>query len=274
MVQPMWKLFLVLSTLATYVSAQDDEPDETGGDDPLESDMLTPEQLQGLVGKLDTNQDGKVSMDEMMSFASKMRHQIAHKDAGAVIEEMDSDKDGFLSLEELMKDMEYQDADEADKLEAAASKQLEEAKFKAADEDGDGKLSPKEVPALFYPEVSPDVLEVASAASFKQKDSDGDGFLTSKEFWEMTDGTDPSDEEEQDFKRLDKNGDGKLNVEEIMAWESGVFHTEEAMRKLFDISDKNSDMHLSNEELQSAREAIAASDAHYHLLEWAEHNEL
>jgi len=60
----------------------------------------------------------------------------------------------------------------------------------------------------------------------------------------------------------------------LRAWESGRFHTEDAMKKLFDVADNNGDMHITGEELVEAREAIAASDAQYHLIEWAEHHEL
>merc|ERR1712151_795594 len=109
-------------------------------------------------------------------------------------------------------------------------------------------------------------------ATMAAKDTDGDGMLTPKEFWEgdAIDGEDLalSDEEQADFKRLDADGNGKLNLIELKAWESGRFHTEEAMKKLFEIADKDNDMHISEEEVLSARELIAGSDAQYHLMEW------
>lgn len=77
-----------------------------------------------------------------------------------------------------------------------------------------------------------------------------------------------------DFQKLDVDGDGKLDMNELREWESGRFHTEQAMKKLFEIADADNDMHLTADELAKAREQIAISDAQYHLIEWSEHYEL
>jgi len=43
-------------------------------------------------------------------------------------------------------------------------------------------------------------------------------------------------------------------MEELRAWESGLFHTEAAMIKLIQIADKDGDMQATAEELENARE--------------------
>merc|ERR1719189_1193572 len=112
----------------------------------------------------------------------------------------------------------------------------------------------------------------------QSKDTNGDGKLTQKEFWEITeaegDEAEISEEENADFSRLDLDHDGALNMEELKAWESGRFHVEEAMKKMFEISDANADMHLAADELIAASEQLGASDAQYLLDEWAVHHEL
>merc|ERR1711972_498168 len=129
-----------------------------------------------------------------------------------------------------------------------------------------------------YPETHDGVLHVTVTDAMRKKDVDKDGMLTKQEFWDVDTGTDEpyvlSEEDHADFAKLDKNGDGKLDVEEMKAWESGSFHTEEAMKKLFELADQNSDMLVSIEEFDHARELIAGSDAQYHLMEWQEHSEL
>merc|ERR1719382_1427895 len=101
----------------------------------------------------------------------------------------------------------------------------------------------------------------------RQKDTDRNGKLNPKEFWEAdaADGDDGelSEEEQADFAKLDLDGDGVLSMDELRMWESVMFHTEEAMKKLFELADKDSDMHMTADELAEAREQIAASDAQY-----------
>merc|ERR1719487_1298314 len=170
------------------------------------------------------------------------------------------------------------DGDEEEMKEIANRKELEKEKFKAADKDQSGLLSLQELPALFYPETHDGVLELTAAATLKAKDTDGNGELTPKEFWEgdAVDGEDLaiSEEEQADFTKLDTDNSGTLNLQELKAWESGGFHTEEAMKKLFELADQDSDMMVTADELDSARELIAGSDAQYHLMEWVEHAEL
>merc|ERR1712113_473043 len=76
-------------------------------------------------------------------------------------------------------------------------------------------------------------------------------------------------EDIDDFQKMDTNGDGMFDEEELKAWESGRFHTEEAMRKIFELADVDKDMHITKEELEQAREAIAGSDAADRLIEWS-----
>merc|ERR1719188_124817 len=217
-------------------------------------------------------------MAEIMGFSDEMRKHIAKKDIGSVLEEMDTDKDGKLSLPELLKDMEQWGEGEEDKKERDGRIELETQKFKIADENGDGFLEIKELPSLFYPETHDGVLQITAQSTLQSKDTDGDGKLTPKEFWEgdVADSEDLaiSEEEQSDFKKLDLDGDGKLDLRELKSWESGRFHTEEAMKKLFELADRDNDMHVTKEEFDDAREQIAGTDAQYHLMEWAEHHEL
>merc|ERR1711920_463963 len=205
---------------------------------------------------------------------------IAKKDITAILEEIDTSKDGKLTLEEHLNDIHNQadGGDEEEMKELEQRKVVEKQKFAAADLNGDGFLDSHELPALFYPETHDAVLQVTVAETMRQKDINKDGKLTPKEFWEAdeADGDEGelSEEENADFAKLDTDGDGHLNQRELQEWESGKFHTSEAMKKLIEIVDKNNDMHFTTEELANAREQIAASDAQYHLIEWAEHHEL
>merc|ERR1712060_735978 len=128
---------------------------------------------------------------------------------------------GKLSLEELLKDMEqWGESEEESKEEKEARVLVEKEKFSVADRDRNGVLDQGELPALFYPEVDGEDLEI-------------------------------TEEERADFTKLDKNGDGFLDLSELKVWESGKFHTEEAMKSMLEIADKDHDLPLSADELEA-----------------------
>lgn len=271
------RVAFLLAAGAAVVRAQGEE--DQFEEDDVEQDALSTEQMRGMHGKIDSNRDGKISMEEIMRFSHDMRKAVASKDISTVLDEMDTDKDGKLSLEELLKDMEqWGESEEESKEEKEARVLVEKEKFSVADRDRNGVLDQGELPALFYPEVDDAVLEITAKEALKQKDRDHDGKLSNKEFWEgdVVDGEDLeiTEEERADFTKLDKNGDGFLDLSELKVWESGKFHTEEAMKSMFEIADKDHDLHLSADELEAARAQIAGTDAQYHLMEWAEHHEL
>lgn len=278
-----WAFLAVLASWLLVARCQPDDaadPYDEGDYDnqDIQEESLTPEQMTALHGKMDLNGDGKASLAEVMSFAEGVGAAIAAKDIHAILEEIDTSKDGKLTLQEHLSDIHNQadGGDEEEIKEMEQRKQVETAKFKAADLNGDGFLDEKEAPALFYPETHPGVLAVTVQETLRMKDKNGDGKLDAREFWEADEAEDGdlSDEERADFAKLDTNGDGFLGQDELQAWESGRFHTEEAMKKLIELADKDNDMHLTVAELTAAREQISSSDAQYHLVEWAEHHEL
>jgi calcium-binding protein CML len=268
---------LVIFSLLLSAQCQD-EPEYDDAD--MDEDSLTSDQLRKIHSKFDSNGDGKVSIDEVMAFSHNVGKEIARKDIGSILEEIDTNKDGTLSLEEHLNDIHNQadGGDDEEMKELADRKVVEEKKFKAADANGDGQLDKEELPALFYPETHEGVLSVTVEETMRQKDRTGDGKLTPKEFWEADliegDDGDLSEEENADFSKLDTNGDKLIDTNELRAWESGRFHTEDAMQKLFEVADKDGDMHITADEFAEAKDLIASSDAQYHLIEWAEHHEL
>lgn len=274
-------LFVLAATIGSMmlpgVVCQDNEG---AMDDQDIEDELNENQLRALHGLMDGDKNGRISLGEVLDFAKGTGQRIAAKDVATVMDEIDTSKDGKLSLEEHIADIkaEADKGDEEEQEELAHRIEVETAKFRAADRSGDDALHPDELTGLFYPETHSGVLSVTVKETLRQKDKNGDAKLSPQEFWEadLADGDDGqlTEEEKADFKKLDKNGDGVLELAEIDAWESGRYHTEEAMQKLFEVADKDSDMHLTADELVKAREEIALSDAQYHMIEWSEHHEL
>mmetsp|Transcript_53854 Transcript_53854/g.149796 ORF Transcript_53854/g.149796 Transcript_53854/m.149796 type:complete len:276 (+) Transcript_53854:78-905(+) len=258
------------------VVGQREEPVE----EKIETDRIKIEEATKVHANADTNSDGKVSLQEILEYSMVMRKAAAGRGDHAAVEELDANRDGKLSLEEVLKDIGTwaDDADNEEKKSAEALRAVESEKFRVADGDADGYLSREELAAMFYPEIHDGVLAITAAASLREKDRDGDGELTQREFWEgdVSDDEDLtiSEEETKDFNALDKDGNGRVNLEELKAWESGMFHTEEAMKNLFEICDKDGDMHVTLKELHDSWEEIDGTDVRYHLMEWAWHDEL
>lgn len=277
----LWKRSLLLSGAALGLfsaffpaGAADDEAHDVQGE------ALSEEQLHALHARFDSNGDGKASLQEVLAFAETITKAIAKKDVASILDEIDTSKDGKLSLEEHLNDLHNQ-VDVGDEEEMKALEQrkvVETRKFAAADANGDRFLDADELPYLFYPETHPGVLKLAVEDTMATKDLDHDGKLSPHEFWEADEEDRVegklSDEEQNDFMKLDADKNGFLDAEELAVWESGRYHTESSMLMLLQIADKDHDMHLSAAELAQAREEITASDAQYHLMEWAEHIEL
>jgi len=241
-----------------------------------DSGTLTEDHLRTLHGKLDKNGDGKVHMDEVLHFAHHTRKAVVKKEIAGVFDEIESTQDGTLSLEEHMSEVaEFHKGDED---EIAKQREAELAKFKAADTNGDDKLDVEELVHLMHPETHPEVLEVHTKEEMRLRDTDKDGKLSQKE-WETAskrgeyqdpDTHDPTD----DFEKLDANKDGSIDMDELRHWESGRFHTEHAMKKLYHIADKDKDHHMTVDELVSMVEHIDGHDAHPHILDWVFHEDL
>merc|ERR1719253_1924445 len=224
-----------------------------------------------------------------MDFAKQARHAIVSKETEHLLHDLDNDQDGKVSLDELLEgnfgpelpDDNFPppvDADQAAEDEKIkAEKELEKEKFKIADKNSDGFLDQDELPAAFYPETHDGVLALTAAAALKEKDKDGDGELSLSEVWEDQD--EDLDEAEQadkktDFEKLDLDKNGKLNLDEFKAWESGHFHTSDAMNSLFEVADEDKDDELTADEVDDARQLLANSMASSQMQEWVEHYEL
>jgi len=257
----------------------EEEAPHDEGDEPTES--LTEDQLRKMHAKFDGNGDGKVSFEEIIAFSQTTGKEIAKKDgetgnSASMLVEIDGDKDGKVSLEEHLKDIhsQHEGGNEVEMAELEHIKGHEAEKFKAADTNGDGLLDKDELPHMFFPEHHEGVMDVTVAQTMRKRDGNKDGKLTVLEFWHHDNSTeaDLSKEEKVDFAKLDGNSDGFVDAKELRAWESGSFHTEDIMTKLFELADKDTDKHITADEMAKAAGKIATCDAQHHLMEWAEHH--
>jgi len=257
---------VIFAAVTFYAACQEDTGDEEPINEENEEELLvSSEQLRGIHGHMDKDKDGKISMTEALNYAAEMHKIITSKEGDGYLESLDADKDGKVSLEELKKSRTSGEDDEL-------AHEVEEAQFKAADADKDGFLSVEEFHSFLSPEIHEGVLEVTVKHTMANKDKDGDNQLSLQEWFEY-DPEHTSDDDKEEFRKMDTDGNGFLNLEEVKVWESGLFHRKEWLKEVFNIADKDKDMHLSADEIEEAREKID-SEAHHNLMEWAQHHEL
>merc|ERR1712151_280620 len=104
-----------------------------------------------------------------------------------------------------------------------------------------------------------------------ERDEDKDGRLAAVEFYNGASDSIIEEMHEKEFKKIDRDGDGYVDKDELQAFQSGHFHTEEAMKHLFGIADKDGNKYVTPTELSFATNEISASDAYFHLAEWHAH---
>jgi len=247
-------------------------------DDGKES-QLTQKHLRDLHKKFDANNDGKASLHEIMAFAMEKSKAVKAKEIHGIFDEIDSTKDGHLSLEEHLAEYEAE-MEEADGEQRELLKQHEIEKFKAADSDGDDKLDKHELVAFMNPETHPEVFEIHVQHIFKTQDINKDGKID-KDEWDKTvrreheHHMDENLDHDGEFKNLDENGDGVIDFTEMKHWESGRFHIEHAMKKLFHVGDKDGDKHMTEHEMAMALDDLEEHvDTHSHLTDWVFHEEM
>lgn len=230
-------------------------------------DKMSPEESKLRLGKLaekmDTNKDGFVDDTELYKWIDDHLRALDAEEADERFEEVDQDADGFVTWSEYIKDAFGEHPEDPD--EERLMKEDEEY-FKAADKDGDGKLTKEEFRAFQAPEEHAHMHEAVVHANFRDKDRNNDGRIDLQEFLgEYSDKRD-SDwmaAESLRFKDLDKNGDGHLDNAEARPWlapeVSDVARQETT--HLMTSADADHDGQLSYAEMQQAHELFVGSEA-------------
>jgi len=251
----------------------DEEYPEEGGESwhPEKKDPLSSEQMHALHKKIDAKGNGKVSVAEVAEFANKMRRAFAKKQLHNELEEMDTNTDGKVSLEEFL--VYFQRGTDDEHQNEGPSKEEQEQfvedqrqEFKTADKNNDGYVDAEELAHMHHHFINDKVETEMTKIAMKEQDQDGNGELTMEEF-------DETEAQGQGvFSKLDKDGSGTLNQEEFKLWITTGFDSDETAKKLFTTADVDKDGSLTAEEMADAREQIANEDHQVHLFlhEWHE----
>lgn len=128
------------------------------------------QRAERMLKRLDTDNDGKISQNEMLARATDTFQRLdADKNGEVTKAEVDAKRDAFRDARKAFREVKATDGEARD----AARKALRDARmdrmggrmFERADADNNGTLTKAE-------------METAANALFKQRDKNGDGFIT------------------------------------------------------------------------------------------------
>ena len=136
------------------------------------------------------------------------------------MDDADTDEDGKVSWDEIMQDSYGTDAGDLEPDDKLISD--DKATFDAADMNKDGYLDIGEFKAYTHPEETPRMFPLLLEQALEDKDRDKDGFISFQEFLGMRAKSEDKEwllvEKDKFDHEHDKNGDGRLDSTEILAW--------------------------------------------------------
>lgn len=199
-----------------------------------EFDNLNPEEskrrLAILVKKMDMNQDGFVSSNELHAWIIRSFKQLSEEEATERFADIDENDDYSITWEEYLNENYGLNTDDAHKQFIESEHSEEEIKmieddhelFNASDLNQDGVLNQDEFVLFNSPEEHPEMLPIILGQTLREKDTNGDKKIDFQEFiGESAKNHDKEwlvSEKEKFDHELDRDGDGILNGNEILAW--------------------------------------------------------
>jgi len=254
-----------------------------GADEAREFDQLPPEEsrarLGKIVDKIDSNEDGMVSLDEMRDWIRFTQQRYVSEDVDRQWNQHNTDNKDTITWEEyrqlvygfLDEDFEDNQVDE-DTVTYQKMEDRDKRRWQTADEDQDGHLNKLEFKHFLHPEESDHMRDIVVAETLDDIDKDGDGKISLEEYigdmfrGDGDESTEPDwvKAEREAFKEhRDENGDGFMDTEEVKTWilPADYDHTEAEAKHLIYESDSDGDNQLSKAEILEKYDLFVGSQA-------------
>lgn len=249
-----------------------------GADEAKTFDQLTPEEskerLGKIVVKIDSDQDGFVTVEELREWIKFAQKRWIYEDVERQWKGHDLNGDGTVSWDEYRNATYGSVLDDPDPDDGFNYKQMmvrDERRFKMADRDGDMAATKEEFTAFLHPEEYDYMKDIVVQETMEDIDKNGDGFIDLEEYigdmyshdgeaeepeWVKT-------EREQFVEFRDKNRDGKMDPRETRDWilPADYDHAEAEARHLVYESDRDKDGRLTREEIVAKYDLFVGSQA-------------
>lgn len=176
--------------------------------------------LKILLEKMDLDGDNYIERNELKAWILRSFSMLSAEESLDRLQDADTNDDGKISWEEILHDTYGSDPEDLAIDEKLVSD--DKATFKLADLNNDGYLDTEEFKAYSHPEESPRMYPLLLEQSLEEKDTNNDKLISFQEY--LGDRAKDEDKEwllaEKDKfdNDLDKNNDGKLEASEILSW--------------------------------------------------------
>jgi len=254
-----------------------------GHDEAREFDQLPPEESKSRLGKIveriDSNEDGFVTLDEMRDWIRFTQQRYVSEDVDRQWNQHNVDQKETITWEEyrhlvygfLDEDDEDNHIDE-DTMSYHKMEERDRRRWDSADENKDGHLNKFEFKHFLHPEESDHMRDIVISETVDDIDKDGDGQISLAEYigdMYRGDGEESSEpdwvkaEREAFNEHRDENGDGFMDSDEVRKWilPADYDHTEAEAKHLIYESDTNGDSKLSKDEILANYDLFVGSQA-------------
>lgn len=254
-----------------------------GKDEAREFDQLTPEESKGRLGKIvdriDSNEDGYVTLDEMRDWIRFTQQRYVSEDVDRQWNQHNVDNGETITWDQyralvygfLDEDL-GEDAGDEDTLSYQKMEDRDRRRWDTADENNDGSLNKLEFKHFLHPEESDHMRDIVISETLDDIDKNGDGLISLEEYigdMYRGDGDESSEpdwvkaEREAFRDHRDENGDGFMDAEEVKKWimPADYDHTEAEAKHLIFESDDDGDLKLTKEEILQKYDLFVGSQA-------------
>jgi len=252
------------------------------GDEADEFDDLSPEESQRRLGiivdKIDKDQDGQVSIEELAAWIKFTQTRYISDDVERQWESHKKEEKDTINWDEYRHNVYgFLDEEGAEAEDNGFSYQQMESRdnrrWVLADTDHDGELTKTEFQAFLHPEDAEHMRDIVVQETLEDIDKDGDGKVDIEEYiGDMYRDEDAGEEEEPDWvssereqfsKFRDRDGDGLMDLEEVKAWiiPPDFDHSEAEAKHLVFESDIDHDNMLTKDEILDKYDLFVGSQA-------------
>lgn len=259
-----------------------------GKDEEKTFDQLSPEESKERLGiiydKIDKDQNGEISEEELTSWIRHVQMRYIHSDSDRQWSDHIPEGDGntLLKWETYMERTYGHNIDEVEKDDTEGEEmerydyrhmmKRDKRRWAKADENGDGLLTKAEFTSFLHPEEVDHMKDVVIEETLEDIDKNKDGVISLEEYiGDMWTGKDTAEEEPDWIKEernqftsyRDKNNDGVMDREEVKDWviPDDYDHAESEAKHLIHEADKNQDGTLSKAEMLDKYDLFVGSQA-------------